>query len=231
MSNLVNERAMLSPIHLWMAAQGFFTRYEFQTPWGICDLVGVKPVAENVVARAAAGITEPIGSTQNVAVFLAIPSASSSHSISLEKLAAALGDYVDSEQIGRSLASLRKKRMITTTKQGNFRRSDRWIPVVESIVAVEFKLSRVEEVLLQATHHKGITEKSYAALPALAAARVASGRNRERFVERGIGLISLSAETCDILIPPGPSAYRVNPIFELHTAERFWTEILETIEH
>ena len=222
---------MLSPIHLWLGAQGFFARYEFQTPWGICDLVGVKPVAENVVARAAAGITEPIGSAQNVAVFLAIPSASSGRSISPEKLAAALGDYTDSGQIGRSLASLRKKRLVTATRQGNFRRSDRWLPVVESIIAVEFKLSRVEEVLLQATHHKDITEKSYVALPAAAAARVASGRNRERFVERGIGLISLSADTCDILLPPGPSIYRVNPIFELHTAERFWPEILETIKH
>ena len=222
---------MLSPIHLWLGNQGYFTKYEFQTPWGICDLVGVRPLADRTARRVAAGINESIGSTHNVAVFLAIPKASSGRSISCEKLTKALGEYAGSDQVKRSLGSLRKKRLISVTGNGNFQRNDDWHPFFDSIVAVEFKLSRVEEVLIQATHHKGITQESYVALPLALANRVASGKACERFAKRGVGIIGLTDDSCTIVLPPGPSDYKVNPVFEVHAAERFWPEVLETIKH
>jgi hypothetical protein len=226
-----NERAMLSPIHLWLADQGFFTKYEFQTPWGICDLVGVRPVADKVTARMSAGGKEAIGSSTNAAVLLAIPSVESGKSISPARLAKALGDYVSSEKISQSLKALKKKRFIESTAKGYWRRIDAWHPFFDSIVAIEFKLSRVEEVLLQATHHKGITQQSYVALPAAAAERALIGKGRERFSARGVGVIALSENTCATLLAPETSAYATNPVFALHAAERFWPEISETIKH
>jgi len=216
-----NERAMLSPIHLWLAGQGFFTKYEFRTPWGICDLVGVRPVADKVAARMSAGGKEAVGSSTNAAVLFGIPSAESGKSITPARLAEALGDYVGSEKIAQSLKSLRKKRFIEVTARGAYRRIDSWHPFFDLIVAIEFKLSRIEEVLLQATHHKGMTQQSYVALPALAAERALAGKGRERFLARGIGVIALGENTCSTLLDPAPSAYATNPVFALHTAERF----------
>lgn len=202
-----NERAMLSPIHLWLADQGFFTKYEFQTPWGICDLVGVRPLGEKTALRATAGITESIGSAQNVAVFLAIPKANSGRGISVDKLAESLGDYVGSGKLERSIKSLRKKRLIAVTPSGRLHRNDHWHPFFDAIVAVEFKLSRVEEVLLQATHHKGITQDSYVALPMATAQRALESKVRDRIIDRGIGVIGLADQVCTILLPPRRSAY------------------------
>jgi hypothetical protein len=224
MHGLRNERAMLSPIHLWLASLGFFTKNEFQMPWGICDLVGVKADPTAVIERVKEGRIP-------VATLLAIPTRGSRRYTTIEELASTLGPHLEAGQISDIVKRLKSKKFVSVN-DGRITRPSGRHGFYEKIVAVEFKLTRIEEALAQATHHKVVTSDSYVALPHIVAEKAVHDGWRAEFGRKGVGLISLRSDACDVVWQPARSSiYPVNPVFECHAAERFWPEISKAVQH
>ena len=97
------------------------------------------------------------------------------------------------------------------------------MPIHERLVAVELKLSRIEEAMHQAMNNLGFADESYVALPAVVARRVASNPSRwSEFFDAGVGLLSVSRHRCDVLMQPHKAAGWPDPAIQLYCAEKFW---------
>lgn len=59
------------------------------------------------------------------------------------------------------------------------------------LIAIELKLSRARDVLLQARNNRALTLASYAALPAEAAWRVAGTDLAAEYLDAGVGLLAI----------------------------------------
>ena len=96
-----------------------------------------------------------------------------------------------------------------------------WLPLHDSLVFVELKLSRVAAVFHQAYNHT-IVGESYAALPLSVAERVVG---QERWTRYGVGLLGVAEDGVTVFHP----AMKANVLDEygwqqVAIVERFWKD-------
>ncbi len=225
------ESQLLSPVRQWLAQQGFVTIHEFQTPWGISDLVGLRPNLRKVEERVSAGHMEVIGDMQAAMVLLAIPTAESHRSVSTAELKAELGYLLSEIKIDKLLERLRRKKLVAVNGANRLVRNTPWLPYHEQLVSVELKLSRVDEALAQAARHRVITSFSYVALPEGTARKVVESSKIDAFRRSGVGLLSASDRQCEVILHPAVENDGLERLHEIAAAERCWRQVLKTIDH
>lgn len=216
------ESDMLEPVQGWLRSLGLMTKSEFTTPWGVCDLVGCSLNQQRVAQRLALRQRSVIGPPFRIALLARIPDRDTGRTITLKKLQRDHTGLVDAETIAAELGRLVSARLVHVTPRGSFQRVNGWVPLHDRLVAVELKLSRIGEALNQAIANRALTFESYAAYPLAVAYRIQKGRKRSEFAESGVGILGVTAGSCEVVLEPRSRGHRPDLVAQTHCVERFW---------
>jgi len=216
------ESAMVGPAKKWLTNQGLLTKHEFQTPWGVCDLVGVSLAAERVRQRLSLRQRDPIGPALRIDILNRIPDVATGKATTIRSLERTYQEMLTPGELRQEIARLQEWKFIQVSRRGSFQKINGWAPLHKRIVALELKLARVGDGLAQAVSHLGFAEESFVGLPTGLAERVASSNRSEAFRKSGVGLVSVGPLDCFVLLPSKPSRAHVNPTVQMHCVERFW---------
>lgn len=220
---LQSEAQMRAPIDAWLRTQGFLTKLEFSLPWGICDIVGVRFRERSARHRAASRRTQSVSSLELLQLLDLIPDRSSGRAITLARLQRLLASVRSPSQVQRDIGRLTAKRLVYSPRKNQLQKATPWRPLPCKIFAVEMKLRKVDIALAQACSHLGFTDASYVAFPQDVARRVSQNRRRD-FLERGVGILSVTADDVRVALKPCRRAAGAehSRLLQIHCAERFW---------
>jgi hypothetical protein len=217
------EFEMARPVEAWLLKRGLTVKREFQVPWGICDLVAVKLNQKKIQKRISNGQLRPIASPLRLYILSKIPDLDESDSsITLHELWQKSFAYLPREIIEDELARLIRSRFVTSPRRSRFQKINGWAPLHSQIVAVELKLSRISDVLAQASSNRAFATESYVALPAVLAKRIAEGPRADEFKLKGVGLLAVYKGTCRRLLQSNAAPEVSDEILQAHCVERFW---------
>jgi len=106
------EREMAEPAMAWLAAQRLLVKREFQTPWGVCDLVGCSLNERNVHVRLALGQRKALRSQLRVHLLSLIPDCTERRTVSLDDLHRRFSGHLDRRRIEQELNKLIADRFV-----------------------------------------------------------------------------------------------------------------------
>ena len=215
------ERDMLRFARNWLAEQGLMAKAEFYTPWGICDLVGVSLRRERVQQRLTHGQNRAIGPLLRVEILRRIPDVADCNSITFKRLERQYRGLLTPDELRVQLDYLIRGKFVQVNQHGALQKVNGWAPLHKRIVALELKLTRVQDALSQAMSHLAFAEESFVGLPAGLAERVANSNRAREFRNSGVGIVSVGAEECGVLLQSKPRTV-ANPVMQMHCVERFW---------
>jgi len=215
---------MAAAVASWMKSSGLAAvKSEFVTPWGICDLVGLAFNRDRVAHRLGQKQTRPISSITSAALLLQIPDVEKRRSTTLDKLVRQFAPSIPEEVVSAQVARLIADRFVVPCSRGRFQKLNGWIPLHDRLVAVELKLSRIDEAMHQALNNLGFAEESYVGLPAQVARRVASRASRwSDFFDAGVGLLGVMRRGCKVLMPARKDRGLTDAAIQLYCVEKFW---------
>lgn len=214
------EREMARPVRSWLMSQGLQVKQEYSTPWGICDFVAASLNRTLVRKRLELRQSNAIGSLFRLALLQRIPDSRSGRSISwsrLEHLCRVPSEYLEAE-----LDKLIVNRFVIRTPRGAFQKLNGWQPLHKKIIAIELKLNRVAEAIMQARANRAFATESFIALPAETAYRLARSERKHELTMAGVGIIAVSRESCTVLLRPSDCGIAADPVLQMHCVERFW---------
>ncbi len=219
------EYQLTKPAEDWLKDRGLETKREFPTPWGICDLVGCSLNKHKVRKRYKLGQKRPIGSYFRVMLLDQIPDDSEPRGITVARLAKMYGQFFNNEQIAGEIARLERDLFVQKRGRNSFQKRNGWMPLHKKLVALELKLSRVQDALRQAVSNREFADESYVGLPLDRALRLMSTKNKAQFLENGIGILAVGATRCKVLLRSKPIKARASEILQRHFVERFWRDM------
>lgn len=220
-----SEADMADPVKCWMDSLSLLVKAEFISPWGICDFVGLSFRDRSVARRLELGQRRAVTSTVRAALLLQIPDVETNQCITLSELIATVAPAIPEEVVIHEAQEL-----VTDTfvmREGDrLQKVNGWMPLHKRLIAVELKLKRIEQAMLQAENNLGFSDESYVGLPMDLATRIIGSSRRETFSKRGIGLLGVTPNSCMVLIPscPVPSG---NPVFRFCCVEKFWRSFVK----
>lgn len=223
------EQDMTAVVESWMGSRELAVKVEFATPWGICDLVGVRLNRHMVRKRMALGQWEPIGPPSRIALLQQVPDAGTG-TIAVSRLKRDFSGVMSPQQFERELECLSRARFLAEPRRGVVHRINGWEPLHSRIVAVELKLSRIEEAYNQALSHLWFATESFVALPYDTALRLSRNPRARRFRSNGVGVLGVQADRCRVLVRPTDGrTFKADPVLQAHCVERFWrTRVKDT---
>ena len=216
------ERDMIPIARNWMSDQGLMSKVEFYTPWGVCDLVGVSLEESRVQDRLNLGQKQAVGPLIRVEILNRVPDIETGTSITIDSLEYLYRELLTPEELRFQLNHLRTGKFVLVNEQGAFQKLNGWAPMHKRIVALELKLTRVEEALSQAVSHLEFVQESFVGLPVKLAERVANSNRVREFRRLGVGIVSVGAEKCVVLLSSIPPHAVANRVMQMHCVERFW---------
>ncbi len=214
------EAEMTGPARRWMESLGLIVRSELISPWGICDLVGLSFNKPNVARRLQLGQRRPVTSMTRAALLLQIPDVETKQEVTLSQLIAACAPILPEEVVVAQAQALVEDKFVIRNGD-RLQKINGWMPLQRRLVSIELKLKRVEEAMLQAQNNLGFANESYVGLPLDLAIRVAESGRRDSFYRRGIGLVAVTPNTCEVLIRSRSMPVN-NPVFQFCCVEKFW---------
>jgi hypothetical protein len=218
------ESEMTASVARWMSSSGMTAKSEFVTPWGICDLVGVRFNRENVARRVELGQTRAVSSITRALLLLRIPDSETGTSITFQRLVQSCEGSIPEETVLRETCRLIADRFVVRSSRRQLQKINGWMPLQDRMVAVELKLSRIDEALRQALNNLGFADESYVALPADVAKRVAGRMSRwPKFVDAGVGLLSVTPRRSRVLVPARNVENWRNKAVQIYCVEKFWS--------
>ena len=217
-ANFRFERDMTSVARNWLAQQGLTTKAEFYTPWGVCDLVGISLEQDRVRQRLNLGQSKAVGPLLRVEILHRLPE---DRFITLTGLARLYKNLLTPEELRVQLDHLMAGKFARVNERGAFQKLNGWVPLHQRIVALELKLTRVQDALRQAVSNLAFAEESFVGLPSGLAERVANSDCAGEFRNSGVGIVSVSADKCVVLLPSRPRTL-ADPVMQMHCVERFW---------
>lgn len=224
------EAEMTAPVRSWLCSNGHLVREEFQTTWGRCDLVALKPDNKAVEKRLGLGQKSAIGSLARFSVLDLIPDCQTGRVEKLEAICIELDGQMPAEKVRKNVKALVRAGFVEQRKEGELTKINGWDRIEENVVAVELKLTRVHEAIEQAKNNLAFADLSYVGFPSETAQRVLSrGDLRDRLLDEGIGLLSVSEERVCELIKPHSGNAALNTVLRSYSAERFWPELTKCI--
>jgi hypothetical protein len=209
----------------WLSGEGLVVKAEFQSPWGLCDLVGLSYRPEQVAKRLAHRQLRPIASLARAALLAKIPDSDSACSTTIEDLDRDFRGGFTRQAIETATDRLIADRFVARTGDGRLHRLNGWLPLHGRLIALELKLTRVAEAFEQAISNLGFTEESYVGLPADLAMRVAEQPTKwARYLDEGVGLMGLEASACRVIIPARLTARWLDPVLQMYCVDKFWRQ-------
>lgn len=200
-------------------------------PWGITDLFAIHVDLDRVIERKNLGHCNSSRSDQEIMVLLSIPTAESGKMTNRSALNREFSYLIGESKLDVILRALFRRKFIVISEDDEIARNTPWLPYHIKMWSVELKLERVDEALAQAKRHLKVTPFSYVGLPEKIAEKVFSTSKSLEFEEAGVGLLSVSKESCAPLMEPKGDHSCVDDIFAVAAAERCWSAILKAIQH
>ena len=213
---------MAEPVLDWMHRNGLSVKTEFNTPWGICDVVGVKLRPSGVRLRLSYGQKHAVGPALRLHVLSKIPDQESGLTVTFHRLHAEYFACLSSDRLQTELEYLARRKFIASPSAGAYHKLNGWTPLHRQIVAVELKLFKVSQALLQARSNLGFATESYIALPMDLAFRVAHGRFGPAIRKTGVGLLGVSLTKCERFFAGSRVTETCDEVLQAHCVERFW---------
>lgn len=214
---------MLRPVSLWMESQRLAVKTEFLTPWGKCDVVGLRFRKQGVAKRLRLQQRDAITSMARATILHCIPERGG---ISLRHLASKCAPTISSDTIYHEAERLISENFVMRLDSGRVRRVNGWVPLHSRFVAIELKLQRIEEAMLQASSNLGFAQESFVALPRDLALRVKLKPSRwEEFIKQGVGVIGVHRDSCQVLIDSRRHS-QPDPLLQFYSVEKFWRMLL-----
>lgn len=227
MKTFERESDMSAAASQWMRDEGFAVKSEFVSPWGICDFVGVDLEPAKVKYRLELGQRRPVSSITRAAILLTIPDVKHHRRTSLEHLITKFSPSIPADVVVSEVERLVHGRFVRRSPRGALQKRNGWMPLHRSLVAVELKMSRIDEAMRQARNNLGFADRSYTAFPAAVAKRIAARRERwARYFDGGVGLLSVSPHRCEVLIDSRNSGASLDPALQMYCVEKFWLDHL-----
>lgn len=220
------ESDMTCSVARWLRRQRLDVRTEFVSPWGACDLVGLKFNQQRVTLRKKLGQTKSISSVLNAAVLLRIPDIESGTSTTLPELVELMGSALSINELDSTVDRLARDGFVVRSTPQSLQKRNGWIPLQQRLVAVELKLSRIEEVMQQARRNLGFATESFVALPMDVANRIAVSPTKwARHIDAGVGVLGVATSRCRVVIPTKPNARLHDEAVSLYCADKFWGSV------
>lgn len=221
------EQNMAEPAVGWLREQRLMVKKEFPTPWGICDLVGCSLNRSQVRKRLSLRQNKPICSQLRVHLLSLIPDQEQRTVITTDQLQEHFGGYLDRTRIEVEIRRLIRDRFVEEAAAGHFFKHNGWTPLHRRLVALELKLTRVDDALHQAINNLGFADESYVGLPVDAARRLLDSKRKADFESRGVGVLAVSPTGCrDVLKPAKCRSGRESTTTQAYSVERFWLPFL-----
>ena len=216
---------MRSPVARWLDSLGFLTKVEYSLPWGTCDMVGVQLLDSQAKVRLASGLTKPIDALELIQLLELIPTRESKRAATVSRLKRRLAASRSPSQVDADVERLVARKLVSFVRKNHVQRNIAWPPLCRKIVAVELKLHRVSTALAQAQVHLAFAHESYVALPENVAKRISTGRWRQDFRRRRVGLLAVGSAGVRVAIVSRERADATRRYGFLRTQciERFWT--------
>ena len=206
----------------WLKGQGLTVKEEFYTPWGICDFVGASLDERRVLERLKLGQRRPIGPPIRIEILGAVAEAETGRATTLEELAQKFEGLLTADEVRAEVERLVIGNFVRVNREGAFQKVNGWVPLHTRLVALELKLSRVEDALGQAVSHQAFAEESFVGLPTGLAERIADSPRAARFLAEGVGIVSVGKSRCRIVLRPETRRHPADPTLQMHCVERFW---------
>jgi len=217
------EAEMTAPVARWMRSGGMDVKSEFQTPWGACDLVGMRFDPGKVAHRLQLKQTRSISSITRAVLLLQIPETEDCKPVTVMKLVRESAPSIPESVVRSEMARLIADGFVVASSRGRLLKVNGWMPMHERLISVELKLSRIDEALNQALNNLGFADESYVAFPADVAERVATHPFRWRAsLEAGVGVLAVGRQECSVLRPARKAAGSVDAAVQLYCVEKFW---------
>jgi len=215
---------MREPVAQWMRSQGLTIRAEFISPWGICDLVGLCFNEHNVARRNHLKQNRAVTSMVRAALLLKIPDIESNEAITINQLIKECSPSLIPERVTAEAERLVKDGFVLRRKRNSLQKINGWTPLQKRFIAIELKLKRVAEAILQAENNFGFADESYIALPDDLATRLAAKlARRETFKASGVGLLGVTSNSCKLLIPSHRQNIEKDAVVQFYCVEKFWS--------
>lgn len=216
------EHEMLEPAVRWLQGQDLMVKKEFPTPWGICDLVGCSLNKNRIRQRLKLRQAKPIRSQLRVHLLSLIPDEEDGSAIDAETLHAHFGDYLNRSHIEVELDRLVRDRFIEESSPGTYCKRNGWMPLHKRLLAVELKLTRVEDALHQAINNLGFADESYIGLPATVATRLVNSKRITGMEKEGVGILAVEPHGCRAILKATKRKTRSDESAQRYSVERFW---------
>jgi len=216
------EHQMVRTAENWLYSQVSEVKREFSTPWGICDLVGCSLNKNKVKKRLKFRQVKSIGPQLRVMILSIIPDFEDGKTITSQKLQNKFKDYFASYRIIHEINQLIKDRFVVETDTGKYQKLNGWAPLHKKLIALELKLTRVNDAFNQAINNLGFADESYVGLPMEIATRLIKSKKKAEFTHKGIGILGINPNSYKVLLKSKPLETNPNPIMQMHSVERFW---------
>jgi hypothetical protein len=218
------EREMTAVVERWLLQRrGMHVKREFRTPWGYCDLVGVNFRRRNVEHRLKLGQRKAIGPEIRIALLNSIPDCETGSSVTFSALLREFGGYLGNDDLRSQLSYLMAANFVVSGKAERFQKVNGWMPLHKNLVAVELKLSRVEDAFAQAKSNLYFAHESYVGMPHEITDRILGSAKLADFRHAGVGIIGISPRQCTVVLK-SRSTRQVDSVLQMHCVERFWRE-------
>lgn len=217
------EADMTRPASKWLRSAGLEVKPEFTTLWGICDLAGASLREEGVKRRLDLKQTKPVSSMTRVELLLRIPDVETNGWITIDRLVRECAPALPKKTVLEEVDRLVEDRYVQRSGRTRLQKLNGWLPLHDRLVAVELKLSRIEEALSQARDNLSFADESYAGFPSVVARRVMTNRTRwDEFFDRGVGLLGITRRDCKVFIPAERGKTKPSQAVQVYCVERFW---------
>jgi hypothetical protein len=217
------EANMNKPVGQWLKSLGLAVKTEFITPWGICDLVGSSVRKQNLARRLRLGQMKPVSSLTRTTLLLGIPDIETGSSVTLASLVRKYAAVIGEDVVVAQTQKLINDGFVLRQSGDRLQKLNGWIPLHKRLIAVELKLTRIEEAMSQAHSNLSFADESYVALPKDLAYRVAAKPDRwSGYFDFGVGLLAVSSRACAIVKKPQLRPYPPDPVLQFYCVEKFW---------
>jgi len=218
---------MTEPTALWMQHQGLMVKSEFITPWGKCDLVGASFKTNSVKHRRRLEQMGAVSSLTRAGMLMRIPEIETGKSLRLKTLAKEYLTLMTEEDVIQHAEHLIAQNFVRCSRGNQLQRLNGWFPLHKRLMAIELKLSRIDQVMTQARNNLHFAEESYVGLPHDVALRVFSKRERwTDFFNQGVGLLSVRLTGCKVLIRSRARIER-DAALQFYCVEKFWRSYIK----
>lgn len=217
------EIDMAPTVRRWLTSEDLRVRSEFVTPWGICDFAAIGFNDANVACRLKHSQSKRVSSVSRAAILLSIPDFDTRQSTTIEELVAQFSPFMPNESVQSEVRQLIADRFAVVSSKGRVQKVNGWHPLQDRMVAVELKLSRIEEAMQQARNNLGFATESFAAFPMQTARRIEESPDRwAAHIESGVGVIGVLKRRCEVVIPSTAASICRDEAIQLYCADKFW---------